>query len=443
MKALSRISILILFVVFLNNFSFSQSSDTTGFDDLLALALKNNYGILISKNDVEIGQMNNSWGNAGFLPVVGISALDNYSKTDNQTAYSDGTDETRNNINSNMLDAAIQLNWTLFDGTKMFVVKNKLSELENRSRLQLQMETEAVYVQLSSMYYGLVQEQKLEQVLIYTLGISRFRFSLADRKFRLGAASEVDRIQASLDYSNDSSLLIKEQTKIMNLKADINRIVGRAPETAFSAQSEMEILTQFSYSDLENSLNAQNISILLARNNLRIRELEMEETRSYFLPSFSLYADYGYTRFDYNPGTIDWTETMGPTVGLRLGFNLFNGFNDRRRREISKIEYESAQLEEKDQLIVTKSELYQSYNTYTSAIKQIDLETSNLENARKNLQFAVELYKRGAINEIDFREIQRKEFDAENRLLFAQYYAKTAEIQLLQISGNLKLEANN
>jgi outer membrane protein TolC len=229
----------------------------------------------------------------------------------------------------------------------------------------------------------------------------------------------------------------------MNLKADINRLVGRAPETGFSAQSEMEMLPQFSYTELESKLNNQNISILLARNNMRIRELEMDETRSYFLPSLSLYADYGYTRNGYNPGTIDWTESMGPTVGLRLGFNIFNGFNDRRRREISKIQYESAQFEEKDQLIAAKSELYQSYNTYTSAIKQIDLETKNLENARKNLQFAVELYKRGAINEIEFREIQRKEFDAENRLLYAQYYAKTAEIQLLQISGNLKIEANN
>jgi len=416
----------------------AQTVDTVSFNDLLIVALDKNHGILITKNDVEISSLNNSYGNAGFLPVVGASVVNNYSISDNKSVLSDGTENVNNGVRNNMIDALVQMNWTLFDGTKMFVTKNRLNELENRSSMQLQLEAESIYTRLASIYYALVQEQKLEQVLKYTLGISRFRFDLADKKFRLGAASEVDRIQASLDYSNDSSLLLKEETKIANLKADINNLIGRNPEILFSVDSVMEMLPELSYPEMVKLIDQQNKSLLLARNNVRIKELELQETRSNFLPSLSLYADYDYFHSGYTTGTIDYNQSIGPTVGLRLSYNIFNGFNDKRKIEIGKIEYQSAQLEEEMEINSVKSDLYQNYNTYSSAIKQMKLETENLVNARKNLQFAVELYRRGAINEIDFREIQRKEFDAENRLLFAQYFAKIAEIQLLQISGNLR-----
>jgi outer membrane protein TolC len=78
------------------------------------------------------------------------------------------------------------------------------------------------------------------------------------------------------------------------------------------------------------------------------------------------------------------------------------------------------------------------YNIYTGAEHQVNLEAKNLENAGKNLTIAIELYKSGAINEIEFRDIQRKALEAENRLLIAEYTTKIAELSLKQISGSLK-----
>lgn len=438
MKPIITLSLLVLLILKMPAILNAQSNDTLQFKDLLTLAMQNNYGILITKSNIEINQLNNTVGNAGFLPVVGATAINNYSLLDSKTKYYDGTENTSTGVSNNLLDAMVVLNWTLFDGTKMFVTKNRLSELEKRGTIQLQLETENVYIQLASAYYALVQEQKLEEVLKYTLEISHFRLDLAEKKFRLGAASEIDRIQASLDLSNDSSLLLKEETRIVNLKATINQIVGRAPNIQFSVDTEMEMGLPLNYAELEKSLNEQNRSLLLAKNNLTVKELELRETRSNFLPTLSLYADYEYYRSHYSKGNLEMNQNFGPTVGLRLSYNIFNGFNDNRKRQISKIEYQSAQLETENELNMILTDLYKNYNDYSSAITQIELESANLENARKNLTFAIELYKLGSISQIDFREIQRKEFDAENRLLYAQYYAKVAELQLLQISGGLK-----
>jgi outer membrane protein len=435
----ASISILIL-VLFLGHPTvlLSQKGDTVSFSQLLELAMENNYGIRITKSNTEIYAVNNTYGNAGFLPVVGVGAVNNNSVIDSKTVDFNDSVINRNGVNTNMVDAFVQLNWTLFDGTKMFVTKNRLNELERQGEIKLQLATENVYVQLAMVYYALVQQQKLDEVLKYSLGISRFRLDLAEKKFRLGAASEIDRIQASLDFSNDSSLLLNQETKIVNLKADINRLVGRLPHIPFSVGTEIELTSGLVYSDLENSLLEQNRLLLLAKANVQIKELELKETRSNYLPVLSLYSDYDYFRSENSAGATKSNQSTGPTIGLRLGYNVFNGFNDSRKRQLGKIEYQSAQLEAESELNSIHADLYQNYNDYSSGIKQIALESENLENARKNFQFAIELYKQGSIDEIDFREIQRKEFDAESRLLYAQYNAKMAEIQLLQISGGLK-----
>ena len=66
------------------------------------------------------------------------------------------------------------------------------------------------------------------------------------------------------------------------------------------------------------------------------------------------------------------------------------------------------------------------------------LEKANSNNADKNLKIAIELYRLGAIREIDFRDIQRKALEAENRLLVAEYTLKIAGFNLRQISGMLR-----
>lgn len=416
----------------------AQTTDTLSFSELLSIALQNNYGIMISKNDYEVSRLNNTLGNAGFLPVAGASVSDNYSVTDNKMTYFDGSENVNNGLRNNTLNALVQVNWTLFDGTKMFVTKSRLAEIEKQGNLTLQLQTESVYLKLASSYYALVQEQKLEEVLKYTMGISRFRLELAEKKFKLGAASEIDKIQASLDFSNDSSLLLQQEVRIANLKADINKLASRLPDVQFSVDTEIGTDSLLAYAELEKTLIEQNKSVLIAKNNVRIKEFELNESKSNFLPIVSLYADYEYYNSHNSAGTYKNNNIIGPSVGLRLSYNIFNGFNDNRKRQISKIGYETSQIAAESELNSIRTDLYQNYNDYVSGLKQIKLESENLANARKNLQFAVELYKLGSISEIDFREIQRKEFDAEGRLLSAQYYAKIAEIQLLQISGKLE-----
>ena len=48
-------------------------------EDAVSIALKNNYDILVARNDAETAKINNTAGNAGMLPTVAITGSDNYS----------------------------------------------------------------------------------------------------------------------------------------------------------------------------------------------------------------------------------------------------------------------------------------------------------------------------------------------------------------------------
>jgi outer membrane protein TolC len=57
--------------------------------------------------------------------------------------------------------------------------------------------------------------------------------------------------------------------------------------------------------------------------------------------------------------------------------------------------------------------------------------------AHLNWDIAQEKYKLGALNDVELRETQQKLMDAENRLLQSLFRCKSAEIELMRISGQL------
>ncbi|HAN76359.1 MAG TPA: hypothetical protein DCQ31_00605 [Bacteroidales bacterium] len=419
---------------------FAQTADTLSFKQLFAEAVAKNYGIKIAQNNLEISKLNNSIGNAGFLPKIDMAARDAYSLTSDSKTYFDGTESSTDNAGNLLFDAYVQLNWTVFDGLAMFIRKNKLEQYKNLSETQLQAEIESVYIDLATLYYNMVQEQKLAQILQYTLDISKFRLNLAEQKFRLGSASELDKIQASLDFNNDSSEYLTQQIRLKSTKAQLNQLIGRSPETLFSVGKDVQIGTVLVFDSLQKLVTEQNSSVLLAKLNASIKAAELREATSGFLPTLSVFADYGYYNSLNYAGTLKSNDNWGPSAGVRLSYTIFDGFNRIRKNQVARIEYQTSEIRLENSLNEVKAQLYQTYNSYSGALTQIKLESGNLSDARRNLQIAMETYQRGALNEVEFREIQRKVIQLESRFLQAQFAAKLSELRLLHLSGKLALQ---
>jgi len=98
-------------------------------EEAVRIAVEQNHGIRIARLDARSGELLNNPGNAGMLPTVdavGQYSIDN--SATKQTFFSGDVRET-DNADQRVLDAAVQLNWTVFDGLAMFAAKDRLEAL--------------------------------------------------------------------------------------------------------------------------------------------------------------------------------------------------------------------------------------------------------------------------------------------------------------------------
>ena len=147
-------------------------------------------------------------------------------------------------------------------------------------------------------------------------------------------------------------------------------------------------------------------------------------------------AGYGYTQNYMGRGDIKSRGVLGPNVGLKLGFTIFDG-NRRREQRNARIAIENANYSREQLELALMADLANFWQAYQNNLEVIKLETQNLIAAKENYEIAMERYLLGDLPGIDMREAQKSLLDAEERILTAEYNTKLCEISLMQISGNI------
>ena len=417
----------------------SSAQDALTLQEALDMAFRDNFGVRIERNNSEIAVNNNTPGNAGMLPQVLLDGQKQWSTSNTEQQFITGDDQQVDNASSESLDASLELNWTIFDGMRMFAAKDRL-ELEARAgRVQLRAEMEQMAAQLIAQYYRLVQEKALLKVYENTLELSKERLSLMQRRKEVGSGSELDLAQARNDRNEDSTLVIDQQNLISNLKADINLLLGREPDEEFSATSELNVERNLRLEPLRQSLDSMNSSLALARIETRVAKQRVQEEKGGHYPELDVFGRYTYGESQSDAGFLVSSQSYGPVAGLRLSWNLFDGNNTRRRIANRIIEEDNAEIRLERASASATRDLITSFNDYQSALKTLSLEEENLQQQQRILDVAMKRLDLGTLSNIEFREFQLSFARAENRLLTAEYNAKLAETQLLLNAGRLEV----
>jgi outer membrane protein len=406
-------------------------------DDAIRVGLENNYSIIIQKNDAQIATNNNTAGNAGFLPAVNLNATQNNTITNtHQETFSSGAKDIQGATNRS-LNAGVQLTWTLFDGFSMFVSKNMLTILEDMGETGARIAIENTLSSIILNYYGIIQQQKLIQVLEDAAALSLERKKIMEAKISLGAGSELMLLQSTVDLNVDSINLIRETASMQQTMADLNRLMARNPEIRFLPSDTISLSGALSYDSLLNSARSQNNALQIARNNVSLNTLAVKNAQSERYPKLNLNAAYNYSQLNSETGYLQYNRSLGPSFGLSLSYPLFDGFNINRTIRNAKVELNTMENYLKDTDLGIHTELYQLYIDYVTNLRIVGIENINQEVAKENVDVAFEKYRLGSINDIELRETQKKYIDAQYQLLLSQFQAKKAEIELLRISGEL------
>lgn len=408
--------------------------------EVIRIGLENNYDLKISRNEQQISDNNVTPGNAGFLPTIGLNSGYNFRSNNIDQFPADGSEtvSTRSSV-TQTVDAGVNLNWTIFEGFKVQTNYKRLQELKSVGELNMQLAVENFIADITAEYYNYVQQALRMQNLKQALSLSRERLRIVEARYQIGSLSRLDLQQARVDFNADSSQLIQQYEVLHSSRIRLNEMMGvdNVEQHFLAADTTISFDPTLSKSELYNNMLKVNTSLLLAEKNKVLSELDLKMAQSQNYPYLRLNGEYGFTHFDYNTGGVDKQRNWGPTVGVTLGFTIFDGFNRSREQKNARLRINNRELQLERQKLMLQSDFANMWLAYQNNIELTNLEKESLENAQINYEIAMDRYKLGDLSGILLREAQVSLLQAEQRLLTAQYRTKLYEISLLQISGRI------
>ncbi len=438
-KALARIAWFGIFslITISHSAQAQQDPEILQLQDAITIGLENNFDIKITANERKIATNNYDLGNAGFLPVLDADFSRNFQVEDANNVFANSESQEVENAQSNTLGAGVNLEWTIFDGTRMFVTYNRLSALKTFSELQAREIIANTVAAITSAYYTVILEREKLQLFQNNLSLSDERLEIAEAKYSIGKSSKLEYLAAQVDYNADQSAMIRQTELIYNAKADLNTLLARDPDIDFEVPGQIDANLELDGTRLRESLLATNPTLLQTRQNREIAALSTKELETGRLPEVFISGGYRFNDAERGAGFLRTSRSSGFNYGLGARVTLFDGWNQQRNIQNAKITEETAvyQVEQTRNNLVNT--LKKTFVRYTNSIDLIELETENLAVARENADIALERYKLGRSTSLELREAQRNALQAESRLIDAVYATKIAEIELNRLSGEL------
>ncbi|NNF19770.1 MAG: TolC family protein [Flavobacteriaceae bacterium] len=417
-------------------------------EEAVAQALEKNFGIEVARNQVAIADNNQSILNSGYLPSLSAVAGANYSRDDSTIEFPGQVDDNGNpraDLEINQAEAqrynsALQLNYTLFDGLGRLYNYKSLKEEYELTTLQARETIENTMLELFSVYYEIARLSENEKVLEEALRISQDRTKRAEYAFEFGQNTKLNILNAEVDVTNDSINLLNTRQQLKNAKRDLNLVLNRELDRAFVVDTLIQFTSPLVLQDYIDRAAENNVSVLQVERNLAINAYDIKISKSGYLPRVGLTGSYGWNLNQsaasaFFPGTNNTNKNL--SLGASLSWNLFDGGNTAVRIKNAKIAYDSQEILKKQVLLEVDRDIKNALDIYKNRLNIYRIQEKNVVTNKNNFERSREQFQLGRITSIEFRQAQINLLNAQTNKNLAKYDAKLAELQLLQLTGQL------
>lgn len=406
--------------------------------DAVRIALENNFDIRLSTAQRDIARLNNTRANAGMLPTVNL--LVNETATYNafqESTLADGRVIGAQGALNNNANASVQLNWTLFDGRRMFISKRRLEGLEKQNELQLQASVTNVATAVLTAYYDMVRSQMQEQAINELIELNQERLRIAEARLATGFAAQTDALQAGIDLNQRKADLLQQKALTAAAARQVNRLLVRAPETPFSVQPQIEAQYQPDASALRQKMAEQNPLLLVLKQNAMVADLAWQEARTLNKPRINGIASANALRSD-NQASFQLNNTQfGMAVGAQLVVPLYAGGNLRRQADVAKVGIDVANLQMEQQKMQLEMVLENQLDFLKTQQDILNLTEKNIQNARENMKVSTERFRLGMTNGLEPQTAQNTLEQVLAQRNIVLYNLKITELQLRQLAGDM------
>lgn len=411
-------------------------------NEAIASSLENNYDIRLTRSDSLLAALDLAYAKYALYPRINANAGMLFNTNNQKQVLADGTKRESNGIRSNNVNASLNLDWTLFDGFRMFIVKDRLGQLVELSELQIKAQVVNTVADVMRIYFDVVRQLQQLTAIDEQIQLSEERLKLAQFKFDVGTGAKPDVLQAQIDLNGFKSNRLRQEVNINKTKELLNQLMIMPAGYDYSiADTSIEFNAFLTLDSVQNGLTATNPELLIARQNMNLAELDLRLRRAERYPNLEFNSAYNFNRTDnksvINPFQPLFNQNRGWNYGFTATIPIFNGYNNKRLIKAAELNIETQQLIYDRSAAFLQTSIMNAYKDYDLYRRTLTLEEENMLLVRENLFIARERYRLGISTFLEMREAQQSLADAANRLIEARYNTKVAEIELMRLRGEI------
>ncbi|HEY5511516.1 MAG TPA: TolC family protein [Prolixibacteraceae bacterium] len=428
---------IIVILLFFTVFSAAEGQQIMTVDEAVQLALKNNFDILVARNDADIAKVNNTPGNAGMLPDIQLNGSGIYELNNVHQKLSSGTENNYSPLSTTTFTAGTQLSWTLYDGGKMFVTKNKLNEIEALGVIQYKDRVLATMYNVIAAYYDVVRQKQELTSINEVINYNRERVTIAQAGYTAGSLIRTDLLQAKIDLNVTMESAINQQFIIDVAKKALNKLLSQNAEQAIEVSDSIPLKYEPDENELKQKIYSSNTSVLTFQKQIDVAKLSLREFNASYLPTVNFNAGYYFSHSNNSTGSTLLNRTVGPQIGGNVVIPLFSAGENKRKVSTARLQLQSAEYDLQNVKLQVNTDLLNALTGFKNQQKLMLIEKENNELNKEYIEICLQRLRLGQSTSLELHQAQDGYVQSSTRLINFEYNLKIAEIKLKQLIATL------
>jgi len=406
-------------------------------DQAVQMVLEQNFDVLRAANMTRIAANNTDKGAIGYNPVVNANASGSINYGNSYQEFASGDEIKASNASTLAGNAGVTLQYNFYEGGRRDLTLDQLLETVKLTGLQKRQQVEFSILEMLLSYYQVANLTNTVASLTETQEVSSRRHTRAQFSFDYGQGNKLQVLNAEVDMNRDSVNLRDAEQQLANAKRDVNVLLARAVDTPFEVDTSLVYGQNLDVDHLLNGALDSNTQVLMARKNLVLFDYDRQLIETTKRPIIGVDATMSgnVSKNLTTSSFIDFQSRYGPSAGIGMVWNLWDGGLRNVQRDNNRIQIENQELSINQIRQQLERDIRNAWQVYENSIFVLDIEKHNLQTNEDNFQRTQEQFNIGQVTSVEFRQAQFNMVNAQISLSTARYTAKVAELRVLQLSG--------
>ena len=359
-----------------------------------------------------------------FLPNINISANNSWSSGLTQ-------DITTGLFADQILQSAngsLSIGVDLYNGLSNIKNLQRTSLIKQSNKLQTEKIKEDISLLIVNSYLQILFNNENVNIQNRQLNVAQEELKIAKEKYINGIISKGDLLEIEANLAKKEENLIVAKNNFLLSKISLAQILLIDDISNFDINyDEFElpnsvILTKDPQDIFNTALNKIS-DVKIAEKNLQIAKKNKELAYTMIQPSVNAFYSYNSRVLFGNSESVktQFDENIGKTYGLQLSIPVFNNLNTQTNIKKSKLNILKSENLLHQAKLDLENLIYQSLKNAKGASKTFEASIKTFQARETAYDYAKERFKNGAINTLDFLQIQKQYENAQSELIKSKY----------------------